>query len=144
MSNFNRIFEKLLYYRMQDLIDENKLIHSSQYGFRKARSSDRAILDIVKTLQNNMDKHYFSLGVFLDLKKAFDFVNHKILIEKLNFDDFRGIINEFQSYLINRTQTTYIGSHVSTELISPCGVPQGSILGPLLFLLYINNIYLCF
>ena len=91
---------------MLDLIDENKLIHSSQYGFRKARSSDRAIPDIVKTLQNNMDKHHFSLGVFLDLKKAFDFVNHKILIEKLNFDDFRGIINEFQSYLINRTQTT--------------------------------------
>ena len=92
---------------MQDLIDENKLIHSSQYGFRKARSSDRAILDIVKTLQNNMDKHYFSLGVFLDLKKAFDSVNHKILLEKLNFDDFRGIINEwFQSHLTNRTQTT--------------------------------------
>ena len=92
---------------MQDLIDENKLIHSSQYCFRKARSSDRAILDIVKTLQNNMDKHYFLLGVFLDLKKAFDFVSHKILLEKLNFDDFRGIINEwFQSYLTNRTQTT--------------------------------------
>ena len=56
---------------MQDLIDENKLIHSSQYGFLKARSSDRAILDIVETSQNNMDKHYFSLGVFLDLKKGF-------------------------------------------------------------------------
>ena len=68
---------------MQDLIDENKLIHFSQYGLRKARSSDRAILDIVETLQKNMDKHYFSLGVF------------------------RGIINEwFQSYLTNRTQTT--------------------------------------
>ena len=59
-----------------------------------------------ETLQNNIDKH-FSLGVFLALKKAFDFVNHKILLEKLNFDDFRGIINEwFQSYLINRMQTT--------------------------------------
>ena len=58
---------------MQDLIDENKLIHSSQYGFLKARSSDRAILDIVETSQSNMDKHYFSLGVFLDLKKGFWF-----------------------------------------------------------------------
>ena len=87
-----------------------------------------------------MDKHYFSCGVFIDLKKAFDTVNHKILLDKLNYYGFRGIINEwFQSYLTNRTQTTQIGSHVSTKLISPCGVPQGSVL----FLLYINDIYLC-
>ena len=87
-----------------------------------------------------MDKHYFSCGVFIDLKKAFDTVNHKILFDKLNFYGFRWIINEwFQSYLTNRTQTTQIGSHVSTKLISPCGVPQGSVL----FLLYINDIYLC-
>ena len=106
-SNFNRIFKNLLYYRMKDLIDKNKLIQSSQFGFCKAHSPDHAILDIVETLQNNMDKHYFSLSVFLDLKKAFDSVNHKILLEKLNFDGFRGIINEwFQSYLTNRTQTT--------------------------------------
>ena len=65
LSSFNRIFEKLLYYRMKDFIDKNKLIHSSQYGFRKAHSSDHAILDIVETLQNNMDKHYFSCGVSL-------------------------------------------------------------------------------
>ena len=92
---------------MKDLIDKNKLIQSSQFGFCKAHSPDHAILDIVETLQNNMDKHYFSLSVFLDLKKAFDSVNHKILLEKLNFDGFRGIINEwFQSYLTNRTQTT--------------------------------------
>ena len=94
----------------------------------------------LSTLQNNMDKHYFSCGVFIDLKKAFDTVNHKILLDKLNFYGFRWIINEwFQSYLTNRTQTTQIGSHVSTKLISPCGVPQGSVL----FLLYINDIYLC-
>ena len=67
LSSFNRIFKKLLYYRMEDFIDKKKLIHSSQYGFRKAHSSDHATLDIVETLQNNMDKHYFSCGVFIDL-----------------------------------------------------------------------------
>ena len=144
LSSFNRIFEKLLYYRMKDFIDKNKLIHSSQYGFRKAHSPDHAILDIVETLQNNMDKHYFSCGVFIDLKKAFDTFNHKILLDKLNFYGFRGIINEwFQSYLTNRTQTTQIGSHVSTKLISPCGVPESQVLGPLLFSLYVNDIHLC-
>ena len=85
LSSFNRIFEKLLYYRMKDFIDKNKLIHSSQYDFCKAHSPDHAILDIVEPLQNNMDKHYFSCGVFIDLKKAFDTVNHKILLDNLIF-----------------------------------------------------------
>ena len=85
LSSFNRIFEKLLYYRMKDFIDKNKLIHSSQYDFCKAHSPDHAILYIVEPLQNNMDKHYFSCGVFIDLKKAFDTVNHKILLDNLIF-----------------------------------------------------------
>ena len=79
------------YRLMKDLIDKNKLIHSSQYGFCKAHSPDHAILDIVETLQNNMDKHYFSCGVFIDLKKAFDTVNHKILLDNLIFMVFEGL-----------------------------------------------------
>lgn len=70
LSNFNRIFEKLLYYRMKEFIDKNNLLCSSQYGFRKSHSTEHAVLDIVEDILRNMDKRYFSCGVFIDLKKV--------------------------------------------------------------------------
>ena len=76
------------------------LLYSSQYGFRKSHSTEHAVLDIVEDILRNMDKRYFSCGVFIDLKKAFDTVNHEILLDKLNFYGFRGLNNDwFQSYL---------------------------------------------
>ena len=105
--------------RMKEFIDKNNLLYSSQYGFRKSHSTEHAVLDIVEDILRNMDKRYFSCGVFIDLKKAFDTVNHEILLDKLNFYGFRGLINDwFQSYLKNRTQTIQIGEHLSTKLIS--------------------------
>ena len=107
-----------------------------------AVSTQHAILDIVNTILQNMDNGKFSCGVFIDLKKAFDTVNHEILLAKLENYGIRGVINSwFRSYLTDRKQTTEVNNVVSEAEMTLCGVPQSSVLGPLLFLMYINDIY---
>ena len=93
---------------MESFIAQHNMLSPSQYGFRKTLSTQHAILDIVSTIQTNMDKRLFSCGVCIDLKKAFDTVDHKILLHKLDHYGFRGVINKwFSSYLQGRTQTTH-------------------------------------
>ena len=128
---------------MTSYLKKHELLYSSQYGFRKGHSTQHVILDIVHDIQTNMNQRLLSCGVFIDLKKAFDTIDHDILLDKLNHYGFRGLINDWFSYLKNRTQKTQVGHHISDKAVVRGGVPQGSILGPSLFLLYVSDIHRC-
>ena len=141
ISLLNKVFEKLMFNRIKKFIANHNILSTSQYGFREHHSTEHALLDIINKIQTNMDDKLFSCGIFIDLQKAFDTVDHGILLHKLNHYGVQGIVNDwFHSYFSCRSQSTQIGYVVSEKENVLCGVPQGSILGLLLFLLYVNDI----
>ena len=143
LSNISKIFERVMYTRLENFLNLSEILYRFQFGFRKGFSTNHALLSIVEQIRSALDKKMFTCGVFIDLEKAFDTVNHKILLYKLHHYGVRGITsNWFSSYLTNRYQKVVINGEASPRLPITCGVPYGSIPGPLLFLLYINDMHL--
>ena len=123
---------------------KNNTIYPHQYGFQKGNSTSLAIMDLQNKIINAIEEKKPSVSIFLDFAKAFDTVNHKILLSKLEYYGIRGVqLNWFKSYLTERPEKVESGGTFSKEQLIQCGVPQGSILGPLLFIIYINDIQNC-
>lgn len=142
LSVFSKLIERLMHKRLYSFLTKNNILYRYQFGFRKNFSTTLALIEVIDNLIQNMESDNISVGIYLDLQKAFDTVNHKILLAKMNNYGIRGnVYNWFSSYLTNRKQYTAIGHNQSKLGNITCGVPQGSVLGPLLFILYVNDIH---
>ena len=130
-----------MYNRIYSFLCKHKLINTTQFGFRSKHSTEHALISLIETIKKYLDDGEIVCGVFIDLQKAFDTVNHEILLEKLKHYGIRSKQNDwFRSFLTNRKQYVSMEGFFSQTKIVKCDVPQGSTLGPLLFLIYINDL----
>jgi hypothetical protein len=141
LPTISKVIEKIMHAQILDHFNKYNLMFNGQYGFRQNHSTELAALEVIDQIVCQMDKNEIPLNIFLDLSKAFDCINHNILLFKLKYYGFQDSSHKLiQSYLANRKQYVSFNEVNSDCLTIDVGVPQGSILGPLLFLIYINDI----
>ena len=144
ISVFTRICERIIHDQLYDFLKENSILMPNQSAFRKLHSTTTSLIDCTDYWYENIDKKQMNLSMFLDLRKAFNTVDHKIMFMKLNVIGINGITGDwFSSYLRNRKQYCSLGNQASNKSLITCGIPQGSCLGPLLFIIYLNDFEKC-
>lgn len=141
LPDIEKLLELSVYEQLLEYFNNNKLFMGYQSGFRQNHSCETAVQLTINKWQLSIDENKFVVAVFLDFKRAFETIDRQILLDKLNYYGIKGNVHKwFQQYLSNRLQITKIGKATSDPLTNNIGVPQGSILGPLLFIIYLNDI----
>ena len=138
---FSKFLERIIYNRILGYLNDFNILYDNQYGFRRNHSTSLALVDLYDKISLALDRKEIAAGVFIDLSKAFDTVNHNILFDKLQHYGIRGLALDWvKSYFHQRSQFGEYNGHRSLPQVIRCGVPQGSILGPLFFIIYVNDL----
>ena len=141
LSNVEKILEKLMFKRLYTFLNSNYMIYNLQFEFRQQHSRFNVLINVTENIRKALDGGNIGCGVFMDLQKVFDTVDHQILLAKLNHYGIHGVSNDwFKSYMSNRVHYVSTDGFDSGFAAINCGVPQGSALGSLVFLSYINNL----